>query len=113
MPEYQPDYLPEHRQDPPTRAEAIRWHPARPGPPEPSPPAPEVLLGRVADHEHICGVGSAPRGERVRIRRCRCGQLYIWRSRGRGWRKMGWLSLILHRRKLATLSDSFEGPSDA
>jgi hypothetical protein len=57
----------------------------------------------VNEHEHVCGVGSAPRGEGVRIRQCRCGQLYIWSSRG--WRKMGLLSRILHRKKLATFSD--------
>ena len=95
----------ESEKKPPVRADLFLWRPAgddtcdRPS----SLPSPDELLGRVSAHEHVCGVGSAPKGEGVRIRRCRCGQLYIWSS-GR-WQRMGLLRRFLHRRKLATLSD--------
>jgi hypothetical protein len=69
------------REDVLAQADALRRHPQWQGAsdPETSLPSPEDLSARVTEHEHVCGVGSAPRGDGVRIRRCRCRQLYIWR----------------------------------
>jgi hypothetical protein len=59
----------------------------------------DSMINKTTVHEHVCGVGSAPRSDgSACVRRCRCGQLYHWN--GRIWKPMSLFQLLRHRKML-------------
>jgi hypothetical protein len=62
-------------------------------------PDADLLLRFGGRHGHACGVGGAPKGGRILIRPCSCGQFYAYN--GNRWKPMSQFQLWLRRKDLA------------
>lgn len=106
------DFIRAHAADMLPRAFEVSLHPGWAAAEDKWAPLPplESLTGLTDMHDHVCGVGSAPKEGQGNIRQCRCGQWYQYD--GRLWKKMGIWAMWRNRRFFTEMSDIFADLSD-